>query len=332
MSKQTLKFLGRGSMFNVKEGNTAAYYKTPDGKNMLLIDCGGTIFQKICKLNLLDGVENLTILITHTHTDHVGSLPDLLFYLHYLRPDISMTIFGYEEALRVLFNATGVMSILSKSVFAIPLEDLHFTVKDEYFNNSFSLYKSLLHEEGVEELSSSLESIASNFGIFMREMDLLNNTVFDCYLPPFLVYGFTDKTHVIDAYDLDITSESYNISYFIYIKGLNKLIYYSGDTMEIPEVLFRPLNATLSIKECDIAYTRLIDEYYVDSAIRKSSDGISKYPHNNIYDMVDTINNIKAEKGSQYPQMDRFFAMHIDEDIVLDVCKELVITPVEVEK
>ena len=42
-----LKFLGRGSAFNVKEGNTAAYYK--EGDKMLLIDCGETVFSTIVK-------------------------------------------------------------------------------------------------------------------------------------------------------------------------------------------------------------------------------------------------------------------------------------------
>ena len=37
-----LKFLGRGSGYNVKEGNTSAYII----KNKVLIDCGEEIFRK----------------------------------------------------------------------------------------------------------------------------------------------------------------------------------------------------------------------------------------------------------------------------------------------
>ena len=77
-----LKFLGRGSAFNVKEGNTSAYYK--EGHDMLLIDCGSTVFSKIIEKNVLDNVHDLYIAITHAHPDHIGSLGDLVFYCYYV--------------------------------------------------------------------------------------------------------------------------------------------------------------------------------------------------------------------------------------------------------
>lgn len=76
-----LKFLGRGSAFNVKEGNTSAYYK--EGFDMLLIDCGSTVFSKIVEKNILNDVHDLYIAITHSHPDHIGSLGDLIFYCYY---------------------------------------------------------------------------------------------------------------------------------------------------------------------------------------------------------------------------------------------------------
>lgn len=72
-----LKFLGRGSAFNVEQGNTSAYYRS--GEDMLLIDCGCTVFYEIRKRCLLCGIENLYIAITHSHSDHIGSLADLIF-------------------------------------------------------------------------------------------------------------------------------------------------------------------------------------------------------------------------------------------------------------
>ena len=76
-----LKFLGRGSAFNVEEGNTSAYYKSKN--DMLLIDCGSDVFKKIVKKHLLDNVYDLYIAITHSHPDHIGSLGDLIFYCYY---------------------------------------------------------------------------------------------------------------------------------------------------------------------------------------------------------------------------------------------------------
>lgn len=76
-----LKFIGNGSAFSTGV-NTSAYYK--DGDTMLLIDCGETVFQEILKRNLLDGVKNLLVLITHSHSDHCGSLSGLVWYCEYI--------------------------------------------------------------------------------------------------------------------------------------------------------------------------------------------------------------------------------------------------------
>lgn len=77
-----LKFIGNGSAFNVEKGNNSAYYIK--GKNMLLIDCGSNVFERILKSNILEGVEHIHVLVTHTHADHVGSLADLILYMYYV--------------------------------------------------------------------------------------------------------------------------------------------------------------------------------------------------------------------------------------------------------
>jgi len=77
-----LKFLGRGSAFNVKESNTSAYIK--ENNTLFLIDCGSNIFERIIQRNLLYGVKNIYVAITHRHPDHIGSLGDLIFYCYYV--------------------------------------------------------------------------------------------------------------------------------------------------------------------------------------------------------------------------------------------------------
>jgi len=76
-----LNFIGRGSAFNTKEGNNCAYIKK--GEHLLLIDCGSSTFGRLIEANLLDGIKRITVLITHLHPDHVGSLGDLIFYSYY---------------------------------------------------------------------------------------------------------------------------------------------------------------------------------------------------------------------------------------------------------
>jgi len=80
---QTLSFSGRGSAFNVKEGNNCAFFK-PKKELMIMIDCGEGIFERILKYNILDGIKVINILITHLHSDHVGSLSSLIYYCYYV--------------------------------------------------------------------------------------------------------------------------------------------------------------------------------------------------------------------------------------------------------
>jgi Metal-dependent hydrolases of the beta-lactamase superfamily III len=78
-----LNFIGRGSAFNHKEGNNSAFYI--ENRKMILIDCGETTFSDILELNLLDNIDTIDVLITHTHPDHFGSLGSLIFYFYFMK-------------------------------------------------------------------------------------------------------------------------------------------------------------------------------------------------------------------------------------------------------
>lgn len=93
-----LKFIERGSYFNVEEGNNSAYYK--EGESFILFDCGCTIFSKIKYYKLLEGVKNVYVFITHLHDDHVGSLGSFILYCYYglgIKPKI---YFKQKETIR----------------------------------------------------------------------------------------------------------------------------------------------------------------------------------------------------------------------------------------
>ena len=149
MSEQFLKFLGRGSMFNVKEGNTSAYWKDISGKTMILIDCGCTVFGKIDQLNLLRDVENLVILITHAHSDHIGSLSDLLFYCAFVKPSINVQILCHSvttQLVKQYLDATGTLNALKNYEFQIK-QLTHGSVsiisdEEKYCNIKFVIDKS----------------------------------------------------------------------------------------------------------------------------------------------------------------------------------------------
>jgi len=73
-----LTFLGRGAGFYPAEGSTSAYFL--DKGELFLIDCGESVFKALVDRKLLDSVSGLNVLITHTHSDHIGSLGSLLLY------------------------------------------------------------------------------------------------------------------------------------------------------------------------------------------------------------------------------------------------------------
>ena len=81
-----LLFLGRGSAFNYSEGNTSAYFI--DKNELFLIDCGESIFERkaIYRNNekITENVKNINIMITHTHSDHIGSIGSLIMYCYYV--------------------------------------------------------------------------------------------------------------------------------------------------------------------------------------------------------------------------------------------------------
>lgn len=106
-----LKFIGSGSAFNTKLGNNSAYYKV--GHLMLLIDCGSNIFHRIKQNNLLEGIEHIHVLITHTHADHVGSLADFIFYSYYshgemAKPNVSIYS-AYDVKVEEMLAINGII-------------------------------------------------------------------------------------------------------------------------------------------------------------------------------------------------------------------------------
>ncbi|MCR4671179.1 MAG: diguanylate cyclase [Saccharofermentans sp.] len=73
-----LKFLGRGSAFTA-EHNSA--YLTVD-KDLILLDCSMTSFIAL-KEKYLSGFENIYILVTHTHGDHISGIGMLIDYVFF---------------------------------------------------------------------------------------------------------------------------------------------------------------------------------------------------------------------------------------------------------
>lgn len=104
-----LKFTGRGAAFNVLEGNTNAYFVEND--KMFMIDCGETMFEAISKRGVLQGVKEVYVVVSHTHSDHCGSLGSFGLYCQFvLQSKLKIVVPHnevYNEDLRKLMTIFG---------------------------------------------------------------------------------------------------------------------------------------------------------------------------------------------------------------------------------
>lgn len=125
-----LNFIGKGSAFNTALGNNSAYYKK--GNKILIIDCGSETFKQILESNILEDINEVHILITHTHPDHIGSLGDLVFYTYFSMGEIckpKMTIYSPKDTnVPLILNLMGVEEI-SYTYVPVKKEEIFF-IKD----------------------------------------------------------------------------------------------------------------------------------------------------------------------------------------------------------
>lgn len=75
-----MKFLGKGSAFYPIYGNTGAYFFK--GNRLYLLDCGESMYGILQERGILDKAEQVYVLLTHLHADHVGSLGSLISYFY----------------------------------------------------------------------------------------------------------------------------------------------------------------------------------------------------------------------------------------------------------
>ena len=179
-----LKFIGRGSAFNVKEGNNSAYLKIND--ELLLIDCGEGIFERIIKNNLLKDIRKINVVITHMHSDHVGSLSSFIYYCYYIKNIIVNVNFPDDEIcnfLKMQGNIEGEQYRFKKfqvekenmagSVIIIPFKVIHA----EQFNNYGYLIK--VHNKTIwfSGDSSKVSSVINKYKVD----EIYNDTCFNDY-------------------------------------------------------------------------------------------------------------------------------------------------------
>ncbi|WP_054707992.1 MBL fold metallo-hydrolase [Bacillus sp. JCM 19041] len=95
-----LTFIGCGSAFHTELGNNGAFFKADN--ELCMIDCGSATFHRLIDYQVLNRVNQITVLMTHLHPDHIGSLGDLIFYSYFkMAPtfEAKLTVLAPEDVL-----------------------------------------------------------------------------------------------------------------------------------------------------------------------------------------------------------------------------------------
>ncbi len=173
-----LKFLGRGSGYHSTEANTSAYIK--ENKSLLLIDCGETVFKKILEKILMVGVNDVHILITHMHSDHVGSLAGFIGFCYWKYKIISKVYFKEKEKIKVFLELLGLKENESFSVYnpdGIRIESLNLEINSKLTKHvkSVNAYSYILSFDKSNSIFYSGDTSETNIDVitFLKNGNLI---------------------------------------------------------------------------------------------------------------------------------------------------------------
>ena len=201
-----LKFLGRGAAFNPSEGNNSAYFI--DNCELFLIDCGESIFEKIINKNILKDIKCVNILITHTHSDHIGSIGSLIMYCFY-NLGIRVNIILCNGAK----HKVNIDCILSN--FGCTC-DMYNYVDENYYDQKYNVFNTIRYIETshCKELNCYGIVFTTDSGIVYYSGD----TNDDGLIKKIVLSDNIDKLYI------DTTSKDYSGNVHLYIGVLNEII------------------------------------------------------------------------------------------------------------
>lgn len=195
-----LTFLGIGSAFNPKDNNTSAFFI--DNHELFLIDCGESVFNEIINNNILDNIEKINIMITHTHSDHIGSIGSLIMYSYY-KLNIKVNIILPRECI-YLMNLLSIINGFGCT------NDMYEFINDFEYDNIYNDFKKIrfVKTEHVDNLGCMSIIIYTKSGIIFYSGDTKEiNPLMD----------IINSKEKIDKIYLDTTTDNYpNNAIFLY--------------------------------------------------------------------------------------------------------------------
>lgn len=109
-----LNFIGIGGAFFPQVGCNCAYIK--ENNKILFIDFGMDVFAKVIKHNLLENIEEIYVILTHMHGDHIGGLFTFIDYCY----------FNKKIVVNILNNSSTFTNKLVKLLKITGLEENRF--------------------------------------------------------------------------------------------------------------------------------------------------------------------------------------------------------------
>lgn len=203
-----LNFLGRGAAFNVKEGNTAAYFI--ENNELFLIDCGENIYERIINKNLLKGIEKIHIFITHMHPDHVGSLGTLIFHSYFMMKQPVNIV--YDSHFDIYLDLQAFLEMVG-----VTTEMYNYVDADDYIHK-YSTFDSMgyIQTKHCPEILSLSLWFNSSDGLLIYTGDFSDGE----YLSNLIMTVGTS----LDKLYVDATSTHYTGNVHLYIGILNNII------------------------------------------------------------------------------------------------------------
>ena len=186
-----LNFLGRGAMLYPSEGNTAAYFE--EGNNLFLFDCGEDVAAKLIKDGKLTRDTEVYLFITHTHSDHIGSLGTLQQYLYWVCGKKLNIVIDYNLEYMIEIKAILRGFGLEPSTYNFVLErDL-----DNKFE-SFNQIRYMKSNHGDIPIGSASIIMKTNQGNILYSGDIADSRIIKYFIQ--VSEGFIDRMYIDTSY------------------------------------------------------------------------------------------------------------------------------------
>jgi len=202
-----LTFLGRGAGFNPVEGSNSAYFI--DSNELFLIDAGESVFRTILEKKLLDSISKINILITHTHSDHVGSLGSLILYAFAVKKLDICVVTGE--------NMDYLPSVKSLLVIYGLTANMYRFVDISVFDGKYSLFSKVRYfkTKHCDELETCGVLFETDAGLVVYTSDL-------CEIEP--LADIVNSGRPIDKFYVDTNNDRHPNPHHISIYQFNEIV------------------------------------------------------------------------------------------------------------